>query len=189
MFTESDIKSIFALFPPQTSEDFIPQLSLASSGNGFVTLQFVQANFRSRVMRGALSVLTGDVLLILCSETERIPLSGLASDLDISTVLVHQLVRSHSGLCLLSADQQSIVPTNERDAIWEKLSELLSSGLHSKADFVTKYDICPKSLDDLLTGQSQGIVTVDGFVCTKSYENEISSNIKSRVKQAIDEMQ
>ena len=57
MFTENDIKSIFALFPPQTSADFTTQLSLASSGNGFVTLQFVQANFRSRVMKGRFFVL------------------------------------------------------------------------------------------------------------------------------------
>lgn len=52
MFTENDVKSIFSLFPPQTSAEFIPQFALASSGNGFVTLQFAQAQFRSRVTRG-----------------------------------------------------------------------------------------------------------------------------------------
>ncbi|USP82792.1 hypothetical protein yc1106_10066 [Curvularia clavata] len=173
MFTESDIKSIFALFPPQTSADFVPRLSLASSGNGFVTLQFVQANFRSRVMR----------------ETERILLSEFANDLDISTTLVQQLVQSHPGLCLLSADQESIIPTSERDIVLEKLSKLLSSGLHAKADLVASYDVCSKSLDDLLTNMEQEIINIDEFLCTKSYENEISANIKSKVRQALDEMQ
>jgi hypothetical protein len=52
MFTETDVKSIFALFPPQKTSDFLPSLTLAPSGNGFVTLQSVQAQFRSRVTKG-----------------------------------------------------------------------------------------------------------------------------------------
>lgn len=55
MFTENDVKSIFSLFPPQTSAEFIPQFALASSGNGFITLQFAQAQFRSHVTRGEFS--------------------------------------------------------------------------------------------------------------------------------------
>lgn len=57
MFTEHDVKSIFSLFPPHTSADFIPQFAIASSGNGFVTLQFAQAQFRSRVTKGSSLVL------------------------------------------------------------------------------------------------------------------------------------
>lgn len=127
--------------------------------------------------------------LTLCSGTERILITKLANDLDISTSLVQQLVRSHSGLCLLSADQQSIIPIDERDATQEKLGELLSSGLHSKVDLITKYDVYPKSLDDLLADLKQEIINQDGYVCTKSYENEVSASIKYKVKQALDEMQ
>ncbi|EMD90106.1 hypothetical protein COCHEDRAFT_1204717 [Bipolaris maydis C5] len=173
MFTENDVKSIFSLFPPQTSAEFIPQFALASSGNGFVTLQFAQAQFRSRVTR----------------ETERISISELASDLDISTILVHQLARSHPKLCLLSADQENIIPIDERDALEQKLADLLSSGVHSKTDFASQHDIWPQSLDALLADQTHDIVDINGFVCTGAYESEISSNITSRVKQALDQPQ
>lgn len=113
----------------------------------------------------------------------------MANDLDISTNLVRQLVQIHPGLCLLSADQDSIIPTSERDIVLEKLSDLLSSGLHAKAKLVARYDVCPKSLNCLLADVEQDMTNIDEFVCKKSYENEISSKIKSRVKQAIDEMQ
>ncbi|EUC41266.1 hypothetical protein COCMIDRAFT_106572 [Bipolaris oryzae ATCC 44560] len=173
MFTENDVKSIFSLFPPQTSPEFIPQFALASSGNGFVTLQFAQAQFRSRVTR----------------ESERISISELASDLDISTTLVHQLARSHPKLCLLSADQENIIPIDERDALQKKLADLLSSGVHSKTDFVSQHDVWPKSLDALLADQTHDITDIDGFMCARAYESEISSNITNRVKQALDEPQ
>jgi hypothetical protein len=52
MFAENDVKDIFALFPPQQTSDFVPRLALSSSRHGFVTLQFVQAQFRSRVTKG-----------------------------------------------------------------------------------------------------------------------------------------
>ncbi|EUC30747.1 hypothetical protein COCCADRAFT_7262 [Bipolaris zeicola 26-R-13] len=173
MFTENDVKSIFSLFPPQTSAEFIPQFALASSGNGFVTLQFAQAQFRSRVTR----------------ETERIPIFELASDLDISTTLVHQLARSHPKLCLLSADQEKVIPADERDALQQKLADLLSSGVHSKTDLVSQHDIWPKSLDALLADQTHDIVNIDGFVCTGAYQEDISRDITSRVKQALNELQ
>lgn len=113
----------------------------------------------------------------------------MANDLDISSDLVHKLVRSHPGLCLLSADEQTIIPTSELDVIQEKLGESLSSGLHAKADFVTKYDVCPKSLNGLLADLKQETVEIDDSVCNKSYKDEIFSSIKNRVKRAIDEMQ
>ncbi|RAR00334.1 hypothetical protein DDE82_007415 [Stemphylium lycopersici] len=173
MFTESDVKSIFALFPPQTSADFIPQLALASSGHGFVTLQFVQAQFRSRVVK----------------DTERISLSALASDLDIDPNLVHQLVRNHPKLCLLSADQKNIITIDERDALREKLINLLSSGVQSKHDFVTQNNIWPKSLDALLADQDDEIINIDDFLCTNTYENTICTDITNKVKQALEGMQ
>lgn len=127
--------------------------------------------------------------LTLFAETERISISELASDLDISTTLVHQLARSHPKLCLLSKDQENIIPIDERDALQQKLADLLSCGVHSKADFVSQHDMWPKSLDALLADQTHDIVNIDGFVCKGAYEKETSSNITSRVRQALDEPQ
>jgi hypothetical protein len=69
MFTEADVKNIFNLFPPQKTPDFLPSLTLASSGNGFVTLQFVQAQFRSRVTKGKQQLRTHRKHLLICDQT------------------------------------------------------------------------------------------------------------------------
>ena len=127
--------------------------------------------------------------LIPFVETERISVSTLASDLDISTELVVQLARSHPKLCLLSADRNSIIPIDERDALQEKLAALLTSGLHSKADFVTQHDIWLKSLDALLADQDDEILDVDSYMCTKIYESQITSDILTKVKQSLNEIQ
>ena len=52
MFSAEDAKEIFQLLPPQATPDFLPSLILSSGGHGFVTLQFIQAQFRSRVTKG-----------------------------------------------------------------------------------------------------------------------------------------
>lgn len=52
MFSEEDVLEIFRLFPPQKTADFLPSLILSSGGRAFVTLEFVQAQFRSRVTKG-----------------------------------------------------------------------------------------------------------------------------------------
>ncbi|KAG9378584.1 hypothetical protein A1F94_010353 [Pyrenophora tritici-repentis] len=173
MFSPSDVKNIFALFPPQETSDFIPQFTLSSRGHGFVTLQFAQAQFRGRVTK----------------ETQRIPLSDFASELDIDQTLVDQLARNHPKLCLLSVDRKHIIPFHERDALREKLSGLLSNGLVAKADFATQHDIWLNSLDALLADHDGEVLSIDGYVCKRSYESAISEAISSRVDQALKNVQ
>ncbi|KAF2856465.1 hypothetical protein T440DRAFT_382628 [Plenodomus tracheiphilus IPT5] len=48
MFSVGDAKDVFKFFPPQNTSDFLPSLILSSGGHGFVTLEFVKAQFRSR---------------------------------------------------------------------------------------------------------------------------------------------
>ncbi|KAE8831996.1 hypothetical protein HRS9139_06238 [Pyrenophora teres f. teres] len=173
MFSPSDVKNIFALFPPQETSDFIPQFTLSSRGHGLVTLQFVQAQFRGRVTKS----------------TERIPLSDLASELDIDQTLVDQLARNHPKLCLLSADRKHIISFDERDALRNTLSGLLSSGLVTKADFAKQYDVWLNSLDALLADQDGEVLSIDGYVCNRSYESAISEAIFSQVDQALKNVQ
>ncbi|KAL1797044.1 hypothetical protein ACET3X_005584 [Alternaria dauci] len=173
MFTESDVKNIFALFPPQQTSDFVPRLALSSSRHGFVTLQFVQAQFRSRVTK----------------ETQRISLSALASDLDIDRLLVHQLVRNHPKLCIFSANEESIIPIDERDAIGKEAVGLLSEGLLSKADFVAQHDVSPKSLHSLLSDQSDEVLETNGYFYTKSYADQAVETVKGIVKKALNDVQ
>ncbi|KAL7779562.1 hypothetical protein CFE70_009066 [Pyrenophora teres f. teres 0-1] len=165
MFSPSDVKNIFALFPPQETSDFIPQFTLSSRGHGLVTLQFVQAQFRGRVTK------------------------YLASELDIDQTLVDQLARNHPKLCLLSADRKHIISFDERDALRNTLSGLLSSGLVTKADFAKQYDVWLNSLDALLADQDGEVLSIDGYVCNRSYESAISEAIFSQVDQALKNVQ
>ncbi|KAI4935799.1 hypothetical protein J4E85_001125 [Alternaria conjuncta] len=169
MFTAHDVKDIFALFPPQDTSDFVPRLALSSSGHAFVTLQFVQARFRSRVTK----------------ETQRIPVSTLANDLDIGRLLVHQLVHSHPKLCLFSADEESIIPIDERDTIVTRLS---SGGLASKAEFIAQHRVSSKSLDFLLSSQDYNVLETNGYIYTKAYAHKIADIVKSMIQKTVDDV-
>lgn len=190
MFSASDVKNIFALFPPQETSDFIPQFALSSRGHGFVTLQFAQAQFRSRVTKGMLfQQILPERSLNFFPETQRITLSELANELDIDESLVDQLARNHPKLCLLNADRKSIIPIDERDALRENLSGLLFSGIVSKAVFAAQHDIWLNSLDSLLADQDGEVLSIDGYVCSRAYESIISEAISSRVDQALKHVQ
>lgn len=190
MFSASDVKNLFALFPPQETSDFIPQFALSSRGHGFVTLQFAQAQFRSRVTKGMLLQQNHSECSLTCfPEPQRILVSDLASELDIDESLVDQLARNHPKLCLLSADRKSIVPVDERDALQGNLSGLLFSGLVSKADFAAQHDVWLNSLDSLIADQDGEVLSIDGYVCNRAYESAISEAISSRVDQALKNVQ
>jgi hypothetical protein len=128
-------------------------------------------------------------LLSHALETQRIPLSALADDLDIDRLLVHQLVRNHPKLCIFSANEESIVPIDERDAIGKKAVELLSDGLVSKADFVAQHDVSSKSFDSLLSDQNDEVLETDGYVYTKAYADQTVETAKSMVKKALNDVQ
>jgi hypothetical protein len=128
-------------------------------------------------------------LLIRVPETQRIPISALANDLDIDRLLVHQLVRNHPKLCFFSANEESIIPVDERDTIADKATSLLSSGLVSKADFGVQHDVSSKSLDFLLSNQDNDVLETNGYVYTQAYAHKIVDMLKTMVRQALDDVQ
>jgi hypothetical protein len=181
MFSEADVKNIFALFPPQTSSDFLPSLTLTPSGNGFATLQFVQAQFRSRVTKGGWFLIAQMLLYIAGTnmplDTQRISLPALAEELDVDQQLVLQLVRNHPKLALFSADGLSIITADERDALYETLRKQLSNGLVSKFDFIAQHDVHVQGLDILLSDQEEELLSMHGCVCNEGYESKITQHI------------
>lgn len=98
-------------------------------------------------------------------------------------------MRNHPKLCLLSAERNYIIPIEERDKLQEKLSALLSSGLVSKADFAAQHDIWLNCLDSLLADQDGEVLSIEGYVCHKSYERAISGAIFSQIDQALKDVQ
>jgi len=118
-------------------------------------------------------------------ETQRIPLSTLADDLDIGRLLVHQLVHSHPKLCLFSADEQSIIPIDERDAIVARLS---SGGLVAKAEFIAQHRVSSKSLDLLLSNQDYDVLETNDYIYTKAYAHKIADTVKSLIQKTVDDV-
>ncbi|KAF1947157.1 hypothetical protein EJ02DRAFT_449747 [Clathrospora elynae] len=173
MFTDDDVNTIFQLFPPHKSSEFLPSLILSSGGHGFVTLQFVQAQFRDRVTK----------------ETQRLFVSALAGELDIDHNLVLQLVRTHPRLALLSADSSSIVAVDERDALQAHLTSLLSEGLVLKSDFVAQNDLHIDSLNTLLGNEDAQLLSFEDYVCSKAYESKIVGVLSDLLQQSIQGVQ
>jgi hypothetical protein len=178
MFTETDVKNIFGLFPPQKTSDFFPSLTLSPSGNGFVTLQFVQAQFRSRVTKGKpFSSYDTSTFTDLLPDTQRISLSDLADELDVDQQLVQQLTQNHPKLALFSADGLSIITADERDALYETLTTQLFDELVSKSDFIAHHDVHVKSLEILLSDQKYELSIMRGCVYSDSYESRVATDI------------
>jgi hypothetical protein len=128
-------------------------------------------------------------LLNHISETQRIPISALGNDLDVEPGLVRQLVHSHPRLCLFSADEDSIIPVQERDAIGHRATLLLSGGLAHKAEFVAQHDVSSKSLDFLLSNQEYDVLETNGYIYTKAYAHKIAEMVKDLIKKTVDDVQ
>jgi hypothetical protein len=90
---------------------------------------------------------------------------------------------------LFSADEDSIIPVQERDAIGHRATLLLSGGLASKAEFVAQHDVSSKSLDFLLSNQEYDVLETNGYIYTKAYAHKIAEMVKDLIKKTVDEVQ
>jgi hypothetical protein len=186
MFSDDDAKDIFRLFPPQKSNDFLPNLILSSGGHGFVTLVFVQAQFRSRVTKGLFFRMTDKTWAKNAPDTNRISVKSLATELDVDSDLVLQLVRTHGGLALLSADGASIITADERDIIHEEFRKSLDQGLVTKSEFAASHDIDARSVQILVDSLSEAAIRMGDQVCGAEWQNRLSSTIEQMLKNGLE---
>lgn len=133
-----------------------------------MTLEFLKAQFRSRVTKGL----------------SRISVRSLADDLDVDPDLVLQLVRTHSGVALLSTDNSCIVTIDERDALLRNLSNGLSSGIVQKSQFASEADLDENSVNALLKDVEGEVVLDDGHVFSKAYEQKVSDDIAESLQSS-----
>ncbi|CAN9241561.1 unnamed protein product [Alternaria sp. RS040] len=89
----------------------------------------------------------------------------------------------------VTADEENIVPIDERDAIGKEAVDLLSEGLVSKADLVVRHDVSPKSLHYLLSDQNDQVLETDGYFYTKGYADQIMETVKGMVRKALNDVQ
>ncbi|KAL6712616.1 hypothetical protein ACN47E_000493 [Coniothyrium glycines] len=172
MFTADDTRDLLRLFPPQKSDEFLPKLILSSGGHGFVTLVYAQAQFRSRVTKS----------------TQRIPLSTIATELDVDPELIVQLVRTHPGLALLSADGSSVVTVDERDRLQQEFVQRLGTGLLDTIKFAAESDIDYKSVRFLVNTAKEQSFESDRHIWSATYEESVAQTISNLLKQALDQI-
>jgi hypothetical protein len=59
----------------------------------------------------------------------------------------------------------------------------------SKADFVARHDVSPKSLHYLLSDQNDQVLETDGYLYTKGYADQIMDTVKGMVRKALNDVQ
>ena len=101
-------------------------------------------------------------------------MSDLATDLDIGSDIILQLVQDQPHLALLSNDNSEVVTKGERDEIYAKVQEALSQDIISRSEFAAHNRIHSKSLDLLLNDQEDQLVHYDDHLCTKAYDDKLS---------------
>jgi hypothetical protein len=109
----------------------------------------------------------------------------LAHELDVGPEVLFQLVRSQPHLALLSNNSNEIIPKSERDTIEKQLNVSLSFGLVSRKSFALRNDVDSHGLDFLLKGCGDGLIEYGDHICTKAYEETISSLVMSSINSAI----
>lgn len=86
---------------------------------------------------------------------------------------------------MFSADEESIIPIDERDTIVTRLS---SGGLASKAEFIAQHRVSSKSLDFLLSSQDYNVLETNGYIYTKAYAHKIADIVKSMIQKTVDDV-
>lgn len=119
------------------------------------------------------------------AELNRISVRKIADDLDVDTGLVRQLVRTHPGLALLSADSRSVITTDEREKLSQKLNDKLAGGVSERSRFAAEYDLDEHSVKALLTDVEGDLVESNGYIFSKTYEQAVSEQISESLQQSI----
>ena len=98
-------------------------------------------------------------------------------------------MRSHTGLTLLSADYKSIITIDERDALQQKIIELLGSGVVSKKTFASQNDVDLNSTNVLIASTKEDLIDSDDYVHSKNYEQTIFDDISRSLIQSLSDLQ
>ncbi|KAJ4286766.1 hypothetical protein N0V90_013018 [Kalmusia sp. IMI 367209] len=177
MFSDEDVLEIYRLSPPREEfrtekSKFLPLLIETVSGRGFITERKLNQDFTHVVTTG----------------TARLALPTMSSDLDVDVNILLQLVRSNYDLALLSNDENSIVPQQEREAIIKSLQELLATQIVTKTEFAHLHSIHPSSVESLVRIpyiQQSLEEEVDDYLLSKSYSRALSSSISQKLEKEL----
>ncbi|KAH3943615.1 hypothetical protein HBH98_028480 [Parastagonospora nodorum] len=168
MFSIEDIREFTQAFPPPTSHHGLPpSLVLDARGQGFITFEQLRIDYERHV----------------ANEIKRIPVSQLASELDLTSDTLRTLVRTGRPLVLLSNDESEIIPIQEVEASLEKLREELRTSIVSMSEIKSEHGI---SNQHRLWDELGDVVMFDDHACTRAYDEEISKQALSIVNRAVE---
>jgi hypothetical protein len=119
-------------------------------------------------------------------ESNRIPVSQLAHDLDVTPDILLQLARNGRQLALLSKDESKVIPIQEVEAITEMLRESLRTGIVSRSEIEKEYEIDFLTSGRRIWDELDDSVMIDDYICTRAYNEALSKQALSFVKRAVD---
>ena len=100
-----------------------------------------------------------------------------------------QLARQHTALALISADNKNIVTIDERDALQEKISGLISAGVISKPIFAKHNELDTHSVDVLLASTRAELMIFNDSVYSKDYDQQVSKTISELLSRSLGNLQ
>lgn len=122
--------------------------------------------------------------------TQRVSISSLARDLDVSMETVRILAEECDGTLLLhSGNGREIISKTQRDAIDQDLESGVMYGVISKDAFARKHDLSYSSLDLLIDMSETHIVEVNGYLYSTSYDMTASDAIADLLKEHLRKLQ
>ncbi|KAJ4988946.1 hypothetical protein SVAN01_05570 [Stagonosporopsis vannaccii] len=176
MFSAEDAKQVFQLL---SSEDELSNpLILSSHGDGFVTRKYIRQAFEDIVTKANRE-----------GYDERVSITYLARDLNVSTEIVRSLADECDGAVILrSSNGREVITKTQRDAIYQDLQEGIMFGLISRDEFTRENDLSHSSFDLLINASEVQIVEVDGYLCSTSYETTASKAIANYLRKQLQEL-
>jgi hypothetical protein len=184
MFSIEDIREFTQAFPPPTSHHGLPpSLVLDASGQGFITFEQLRIDYERHVANGKAHHVIVRYDNNIFKERKRIPVSQLASKLDLTSDTLRTLVRTGRPMVLLSNDESEIIPIQEVEANLEKLREQIRTSIVSMSEIKSEYGI---SKQDRIWGELSDVVMFDDHACTRAYDEEISKQALSVVNRAVE---
>jgi len=188
MFSAEDAKEVFRLLSSES--ELSNPLIVSSRGDGFFTRTHIRQAFEEAVTKGCY---THDPFVKLTDQEvydERVSITSLARDLDVSPEIVRSLADECDGAVILrSINGREIITEPQRDAIYQDLQEDIMLGLVPKDEFVRKNDISHSSFDLLIETSEIQVVEVDNYLCSTSYETTVSSAIARYLRKSLQELQ
>lgn len=103
--------------------------------------------------------------------------------------IVRRFVITHLDIALLNNTESDVVTLDERNALRDGIEHDLTEGVILKSDLAINYDLSIKSVDALLCSLGTKAVYHNDFVCSQSYEDQLSHSILNCITVSLEKLE